>query len=371
MQAKQSLPPREDELLTLALDRVADRLPAAWRLKTSLQGRPRSPDAVLSIVSPNGDEALLIVEVKRTIVTRDLPMMLNQLNQYMATERSATQGQSVAAMVVARYLPPQTQNWLAERGIPYADATGNMRIALDRPALFLRDRGEDRDPWRGPGRPRGTLKGEPPARVVRALVDYSPPYSIPKVMELAGTSSGATYRVIEFLSEEDLIQRSPEGPISEVGWRELLFRWSKDYGFMRSNQVRSYLAVRGLDELMDRLARVRDMRSDRRIRYAVTGSFAAKRWEQYAPARSAMIYTDDPDELASRLDLRQVESGANVLVARAAFDVVFERTQQLADLVLVAPSQAAVDLLTGPGRNPAEGQALLDWMEANEPAWRT
>lgn len=33
-------------------------------------------------------------------------------------------------------------------------------------------------------------------------------------------------------------------------------------------------------------------------------------------------------------------------------------------------SQVAVDLLTGPGRNPAEGQALLDWMEINERAWR-
>jgi hypothetical protein len=36
----------------------------------------------------------------------------------------------------------------------------------------------------------------------------------------------------------------------------------------------------------------------------------------------------------------------------------------------VAPSQAAVDLLTAPGRGPEEGRALLDWMEKNESDWR-
>ncbi len=39
-------------------------------------------------------------------------------------------------------------------------------------------------------------------------------------------------------------------------------------------------------------------------------------------------------------------------------------------MTYAALSQVAVDLLTGPGRNPAEGQALLDWMETDERTWR-
>ena len=34
------------------------------------------------------------------------------------------------------------------------------------------------------------------------------------------------------------------------------------------------------------------------------------------------------------------------------------------------PSQTVVDLLTGPGRYPAEAEALLEWMERNLDAWR-
>lgn len=35
-----------------------------------------------------------------------------------------------------------------------------------------------------------------------------------------------------------------------------------------------------------------------------------------------------------------------------------------------APSQIAADLLTSPGRGPAEGEELIEWMFAHEGAWR-
>ena len=83
-----------------------------------------------------------------------------------------------------------------------------------------------------------------------------------------------------------------------------------------------------------------------------------------------MIYSDNPAQLADHLDLRPVDSGANVMLARPAYDAVYDRRSTIDGLVMVAPSQAAVDLMTGPGRNPAEGESLLDWMEANIERWR-
>lgn len=43
---------------------------------------------------------------------------------------------------------------------------------LDRPGLFVANRGADRDPSRGPRRPRGTSKGAPAAKITHALVDF-------------------------------------------------------------------------------------------------------------------------------------------------------------------------------------------------------
>jgi len=62
--------------------------------------------------------------------------------------------------------------------------------------------------------------------------------------------------------------------------------------------------------------------------------------------------------------------GGNVLLAVPEDEVAFARTQTFDGLVVAAPSQVAADLLGGPGRAPEEGRVLLDWMEANEPAWR-
>jgi hypothetical protein len=91
--------------------------------------------------------------------------------------------------------------------------------------------------------------------------------------------------------------------VRDCALAEVLERWSKDYGLLRSNTVRRYLQPRGLLALMSGLAAVQD------VRYAVTGSVAAQEWAPYAPARSAMIYTDDPDRLAAGLDLREIDTG--------------------------------------------------------------
>lgn len=71
------------------------------------------------------------------------------------------------------------------------------------------------------------------------------------------------------------------------------------------------------------------------------------------------------------LELRETRAGANVLLLDPFDKVVLERTRLQGDLVAVALSQCVVDLLTGPGREPAQGEALISWMVENEGTWRS
>ena len=64
-------------------------------------------------------------------------------------------------------------------------------------------------------------------------------------------------------------------------------------------------------------------------------------------------------------------TAANVVLLEPFDPVVFERTVERDGLRCVAPSQLAVDLLTGPGREPSQGEQMLISMEQNEDAWRT
>lgn len=59
-----------------------------------------------------------------------------------------------------------------------------------------------------------------------------------------------------------------------------------------------------------------------------------------------------------------------MLLATGAHNVAFDRAEMIDEIMLAAPSQTAADLLTGPGRAPAEAMALLDWMEEHEDQWR-
>lgn len=356
---------READVLRACVNELRQRFPRGWSLW--LPGMPSTTGTAgveqeLRAGAPDGGEIVVLAAARRLINTRDVPILLERLAR---TAEGYEKGRTIVPLLAARYLSPSTREKIAESGAGYADATGNLLLASDRPAFYLRDRGADSDPWRGPGRPRGTLKGPPAARVVRALADFAPPYTVPALAKQAGTSTGATYRVVEFLEEEGLIAREPRGPITDVRWRAVLERWSQDYGIEQSNTVRTFLEPRGIPKLVERLAKI-----PTEVEYVLTGSLAAERFAPYAPARFAPVYVRDIDAVAEALDLRQVDSGSNVALAAGDYEVVFERSETVDGIRMAAPSQIAVDLLTGPGRNPSEAMELLDWMERNEDEWR-
>ena len=107
------------------------------------------------------------------------------------------------------------------------------------------------------------------------------------------------------------------------------------------------------------------------VKYALTGSLAAQRLAPSASPRLAQVYvTDDLPKAAAELELKPAESGANVqLILPRDVTVVSTACEADDGLVYVRPVQAAVDLLTSPGRGPAEGEELLRWMSGRHDAW--
>ncbi|MFI6451425.1 hypothetical protein ACIBF6_07690 [Streptosporangium amethystogenes] len=356
-----SLPPHsEADVLRAGIAALADRLPAGWTARQPEGGTTadRRSDALLMVTAPDGTPVTLVLEVKRLVEGRDVAAIRDRL------ERLTQQLSDVRGVVVARYLSPPVRKRLADVGLSYVDATGNVLLNVPRPGLYVADRGADRDPWRGPGRPRGTLKGAPAAKIVRALLDYDRSWTVRGLVEVAGVSTGSAYRVIKFLESEDLVARDDSGAVTVPDWVALLRRWSDDYGFVRNNHVTRWIAPRGLSDLVKRAA-------GSPVRYAVTGTLAAAEWAAYAPARSAMIYAADIDQATRLWDLRAADAGANVMLAKPDSDLAFTRTLATASgLTIAAPAQVTVDLMTGPGRSPSEAEELLEWMTRNESSWR-
>jgi hypothetical protein len=296
-------------------------------------------------------------------------------------------------VVIARYLSEATRARLREREVGYLDLTGNVRIVLSEPGLFIENQGASEDPDREE-RPARSLRGAKAGRIVRALIDRKQP---PGVRELAATTkinAGYVSRVLAFLDTEALIGRHPRSAsvsgsrsgsrtasasgsrsgsrkasvsgssyIKSIDWPALLRRWAQEAPLESRGQTRTYLEPRGPSAFVARLAKSKE-------RYAITGSLAAVAFAPVAPARLLTIWIRDAAEAATRLALRPAETGANVLLIEPGDEGVFDGTVQRDGVWYAAPSQIAADLLTSPGRGPAEGEELIGWMLANEEAWR-
>ena len=320
-------------------------------------------DAIWELRDPDGLSSDIIVEVKANPMEPRLVGSVASQLRALSYSRYEQTGATPANMLVSTYLSPLTRERLAEAGISYADSTGNIRFTVDRPAVYIETQGADKNPFREE-RPLRSLKGRRAARVARGLLDYRTPFGTRELAGETASSAAMISRVSSLLEPDEIITKeSPRGRIVSVDWEALARRWALDYDFASSNILTTWLDPRGTRALFARLR-------DSEIRYTVTGSFAAYRLAPIAEPRLAALYVNDPETSAQSLGLRPAETGGNVLLVRPFDPVVFERAEYDDGITYARVTQVLLDLMKGPGRGPAEAEALLEWMRDNEDKWK-
>ena len=346
---------RGNEVVLGAQQVLRSRLPEGWRIERGRRvgaTNGLSVDAQFRVRGPDERSARLDVYSKRKLQPRDVLI----LRTYLQDPRSANR------VVVAPYLSPAVRGRLQEAGLGFIDLTGNIRIVLSSPGLFIEASGADVNPDRQ-HRPSRSLRGSKAGRIVRVLVDRKDPPGVRELAGLTGVNPGYVSRIATLLDEQALIERSGRGRILSVDWSRLLECWSRDAPLSSRGEQTACLGPRGIRALISRLGKSN-------LRYSVTGTLAVSEFAPVAATRLAVVYVESVDDAVSTLDLRIAERGANVILIEPEDDGVFEGSTLRNGLNVVAVSQAAADLLTSPGRGPAEAEALMEWMRENEGTWR-
>ena len=171
--------------------------------------------------------------------------------------------------------------------------------------------------------------------------------------------------MLKVLEGELLIERLPRGAVTSVDWEGVLRQLASTYSFFRANETSTWVAPGGAEQLLA------DLAARRSGTWVVTGSFASSSIVPVAAPETAFIYATDPERLAKVGRLLPATTGANVVLAVPYDEIVFERTRQAAKVPFVSTAQAAVDDLTGTGRMPEEGEALIGWMRRNLGRWQS
>ena len=354
-------PRRENKLLDAAVAWLRDRLPQSWEVGLTTRADLLAPDAgvdgAIDVRGNSGVVNTILVQTKQSFSPRDVDRLLGGL-----TKAYQRMHNNIPILLVAPWLSQGTQDRLRVGGVNYLDLTGNVWISLDNPTLLISTQGARRDPS-PPAATKLTVRGPKAGRLIRWLIDVRPPYGVRDLASATRISPSYVSRLLDTLDEEALVERNRRGTIASVDVTRLLRRWTETYSVLRANDATTFIVPLGAPDTLDR---VRDLSE----RIAVTGSFAAVRRAPVAAPALLAVYTDQPAELATALDLLPADAGTNVLLLRPYDAVVWERTCADDGITYVADSQAAADCLTGTGRMPAEGQALLEWMTANEATWR-
>jgi hypothetical protein len=302
----------------------------------------------LKITSPDGKSFILNIVSRKQIQPRDVKTMVSICRCLPCT----------SLLVIAPFLSTEARSCLQLEGINYLDLTGNADIRIISPAIWIQATGASKNPCRK-ARSSRSLKGLKAGRIVQILVDHRETSGVRELASKAGTDVGYVSRVLKFLDEQALIIRGEKGRLRQVDREALLRRWAEDAPIKSRGEIRKFIDPRGLDSLMRKLENVD-------FCYAVSGSFAVAQTGPIAPPRLAMIYVKDIDEASSVLNLRQVTTGVNVLLIRPYDEWIFARSEKVGSIYYTAFSQAVVDLLTSPGRAPAEAEEMFKWMKEQQ-----
>lgn len=314
--------------------------------------------------APDGARARIFVEAKTRLEPRQVPRIAQQLSRLRQQPFDGEQ----AGLVLTDHVSARTRELLTDARLGWFDLTGNVHLRLSRPAMLIDREGAIRTPYtRAEDRRQRSLRGGASARVVRALLDGTPPFGVRALAEHAKVGVATSARVLELLARDEVITRAPEGTVTRVGKRTLVRQWTQDYGLTKSNTVTAVLAPRGLDRTLRDLAAY-----DRR--YALTAGAAARvhlpeTTASVAPLSLLVTFVADLVAAEADLGLRPVERGANVLLVEPFDDVVYVNSSVHDGRRYVSASQTVADLLTAPGRGPEEARQMLDHLATLDEGW--
>ncbi len=276
-------------------------------------------------------------------------------------------------IVVSSFISHYTRTKLKEVGIYYLDLTGNIWLQLNNPAVYIETMGAQTNP-NTIERPARTLKGAKAGLIVRELIDAKKVFGIRELALRTKINPGYISRLFTLLEEQAIIRAKQNSTQIvdttslkrnewDVDWAALLRRWAQDAPLAKRARISTYIEPRGLKATLALL-------SKSSIKYAITGSYAASEIAPIAPPRLLHIYVENAFEASKELGLRETESGANIVLIEPQTDAPFLHTQQRNQHYFAAISQIAADLLSSPGRAPAEAEELINWMKNNEETWR-
>jgi hypothetical protein len=267
----------------------------------------------------------------------------------------------VYGIFVAPFVAEEAAKILDAEGMGYVDLSGNCRLCFD--DVYVRRTGNENKFARR--RDLRSLFSPKSERVLRVLlIDPARSWKVQDLANATKVSLGQVSNVKRNLENREWVMRSETG-IRLSKPERLLSEWKDNYDLARS-QRRDYFTLERLERFEARLA---ERMSRTKRDYALTAFSAAARFAPAVRYQRAYAYvTDAPERVAQELELKPVESGANVTLIEPYDEGVYLGAADKGGASVVSPVQAYLDLSKLRGRGEEAAEALL--REVIRPSWQ-
>ncbi|GAB4252814.1 MAG: hypothetical protein Kow00129_13690 [Thermoleophilia bacterium] len=257
-------------------------------------------------------------------------------------------------ILAAPFLSPARQKLLRESGVPFLDFAGNAWILSD--SIHIDRRGfpnpfSERRRSRSPFSDKASL-------VIRALIASGSGRGVRAIAEQAGLSPGYVSKIVQELEERRYVARREEG-LALQNTQELLQDWASAYRKHWIERRGYFVAVASVRAVMDAM-RTAPLTEE----YALALQAGASLVAPYADFDVVDVYVksiDAAEALASQLEAREVERGANLRLSVPYYRVsAFFDTQKAAGLPVVSDLQLYLDLYDYPLRGREQAEHILE-----------
>lgn len=322
-------------------------------LKVKSIERKRDGIDILVNLAIGDKKQILLVEAKSNGQPRMARDAVNQLIRYRDTYPNAY------LIFMAPFISPQAAEICMKDGIGYLDFAGNCYLSFGQ--VYIEQTGKP-NPFRK-RRDLVSIFSPKSSRVLRVLLNN--PGRVWKTQDLADearVSLGQVSNVKKLLFDREWITKQAGFSLT-TPWM-LLEEWANVYTY-RKNEVRNFYSLKSIPEIELDLAKVCTAKG---IEYALTGFSGAARFApavRYTRAMAYVYYTRE--DVASLLNLKEVESGANVTLLGPYDEGVFYGTQMIDDVRIVSPLQVYLDVKGYRGRGEEAAEVLL--RDVIKPKW--
>jgi len=308
----------------------------------------RTADIVVKTKYKNKD-TIFVIEVKSIGEPRHIEQAITQV-KLLSKEIPNSY-----PVVASSFISETSREICKKLNVGYIDLLGN--IYIDLPQIHIEK--ESKKTKQVEKKKQKRLFSPVATRIIRSLLsEPSEKWTIQSLSEKSEVSLGYAHRVVEKLKDKKFLERNNNYKLILMDKSRLLDIWRDNYTF-KSNKIYSYYTFeKNKNALFNKIKKISRSISSQ---YALTLHSGAAFIAPYVRYTDVHLYIkSNMEEWIQKLDLRPVESGANIYLIKPYDEGVMQNLQTIKENKIVSNIQLYLDLYSYPKRGREQAEKIRE-----------